>query len=206
MPPTTRAPGRPVNAAIDEQLLEATQDLLVEQGFERLTMDAVARRCGASKATIYRRWPSKTAMVVAAAAALFTAPEVPDTGDLRDDLLACGRAYLQEEGRSAQVLAAVIAASQYEPALRDASSDAIGEPYTNLFGRVLARAVDRGVVPPGVDVETLAEVFPAVAYQRVAARGMLLTEHDVVRVVDGVLLPALRGLAVTGRDEGGSGG
>ena len=188
----TRAPGRPVNAAIDEQLLRATQDLLIEEGFERLTMDAVARRCGASKATIYRRWPGKTALVVAAAAVLFVTPDVPDTGDLREDLLACGRAYVHREGRTARVLAAVLTASQHDPALRDASSDALGAPYRGLFDQVLSRAVDRGTVPASADVMTLAEVFPAIAYQRVAARGLLLTEHDVERVVDGVLLPALR--------------
>jgi AcrR family transcriptional regulator len=191
MPPATRSPGRPVNAAIDEQLLRATQDLLVEEGFDRLTMDAVARRCGASKATIYRRWPSKTALVVAAAAALFTAAEVPDTGDLREDLLACGRAYVHREGRTAQVLAAVLTASQYDPALRDASRDALGAPYSGLFERVLSRAVDRGWATGTADIEILAEVFPAIAYQRVAARGLLVVEEDVVRVVDGVLLPAL---------------
>jgi AcrR family transcriptional regulator len=188
----TRSPGRPVNAAIDEQLLRATQDLLIEEGFERLTMDAVARRCAASKATIYRRWPSKTALVVAAAAALFVAPDVPDTGDLREDLLACGRAYVQREGRTAQVLAAVLTASQHDTALRDAAHDALGAPYGELFESVLSRAVNRGSVPESTDVETLAEVFPAIAYQRVAARGLLLVEEDVVRVVDGVLLPALR--------------
>jgi AcrR family transcriptional regulator len=193
MPPATRSPGRPVNAAIDDQLLRATQDLLVEEGFERLTMDAVARRCGASKATIYRRWPGKTTLVVAAAAALFTPPEVPDTGDLREDLLACGRAYVHREGRTAQVLAAVLTASQYDTDLRDASRDALGAPYGGLFEQVLARAVDRGWAPATADVATLAEVFPAVAYQRVAARGLLLVEEDVVRVVDGVLLPALAG-------------
>ena len=191
MPSATRSPGRPVNPAIDEQLLEATQDLLIEEGFERLTMDAVARRCGASKATLYRRWPSKTALVVAAAAALLVPPEVPDTGDLREDLLACGRAYVQREGRHAQVLAAVLAASQHDPALRDASNDALGAPHGGLFDKVLTRAVDRGSVANHIDVETLAEVFPAIAYQRVAARGLLLVEDDVVRVVDAVLLPAL---------------
>lgn len=191
METTARRPGRPANPAIDAQLLTATQDLLIEQGYERLTMDAVAQRCGASKATIYRRWPSKTALVVAAAAALFPAPEVPDTGDLREDLLACGRAYLQREGRNAQVLASVISASQYDPALRDASQRALGAPYGNLFEQVLSRAVDRGTVPAKVDVPTLAQVFPAIAYQQVAAQGRLITEHDVVRVVDGVLLPAL---------------
>src|SRR3954453_20726275 len=142
----TRSPGRPVNAAIDQQLLRATQDLLIEEGFERLTMDAVARRCGASKATIYRRCPSKAALVVAAAAVLFVAPDVPDTGDLREDLLACGRAYLHEEGRRAQVLAAVITASRNDPELRNASSAAVAAPYSGLLERVLSRAVDRGQI------------------------------------------------------------
>lgn len=186
-----RRPGRPSDPAIDAQLLQATQDLLIEQGYERLTMDAVAQRCGASKATIYRRWPSKTALVVAAAAALFQAPDLPDTGGLREDLLECGRAYLQRDGRNAQVLASVISASQHDPVLRDAAQQALGAPYGNLFEQVLSRAVDRGTVPAGVDVPTLAQVFPAIAYQQVAAQGRLITEHDVVRVVDGVLLPAL---------------
>jgi len=192
MQSAARSPGRPLNAAIDEQLLRATQDLLIEEGFERLTMDAVAKRCGASKATIYRRWPGKTALVVAAAAALFQVPELPDTGDLREDLLVCGRAYLEQEGRNAQVLASVISASRHDPALRDASQQALGAPFGGLFEGVLARAVDRGLVRAGLDLETLAQVFPAIAYQQVAAQGRLVTENDVLRVVDAVLLPALR--------------
>lgn len=186
-----RAPGRPLNTAIDEELLTATQDLLIEEGFERLTMDAVAKRCGASKATIYRRWPSKTALAVAAAAALFRAPELPDSGDLREDLLACGRAYVQAGGRNAQVLASVISASRHDPALREASQKALGAPYGALFDGVLSRAVQRGLVRADLDVETLAQVFPALAYQTVAARGLLVGEDDVRRAVDGVLLPAL---------------
>ena len=191
METTARRPGRPSDPRIDEQLLRATQDLLIEQGYERLTMDAVAQRCGASKATIYRRWPSKAALVVAAAAAALPAPELPDTGDLRTDLLECGRAYLQREGRDAQVLAGVLSASRHDPALRDAAQQALGAPFGNLFEQVLSRAVDRGGVAAGVDVPTLAQVFPAIAYQQVAAQGRLITEQDVVRVVDGVLLPAL---------------
>lgn len=191
VPPSTRLPGRPVNPAIDRELLGVTQDLLIEMGAERLTMDAVARRSGASKATIYRRWPSKTALVVAAAADLFTPPAVPDTGDLRNDLIACGRAYLQRDARAAQVLAAVLTASRHDPELRDASKETLGAPYAGLFEQVLARAVDRGLVAGGTDTATLAEVFPAIAYQRVAAQGLLLGEADVIRVVDGILLPVL---------------
>lgn len=186
-----RAPGRPLNAAIDEHLLRATQDLLIDEGFERLTMDAVAKRCGASKATIYRRWPSKTALVVAAAAALLHAPEPPDTGDLRDDLLECGRAYIQTGTRNAEVLASVISASRHDSTLREASRLALGAPYGGLFDQVLTRAVERGLIQADLDVETLAQVFPAIAYQKVAAQGQLVDEADVRRVVDSVLLPAI---------------
>jgi AcrR family transcriptional regulator len=195
MSPSTRSPGRPINVAIDQELLRVTQDLLVEMGVERLTMDAVARRSGASKATIYRRWPGKTALVIAAAADLFTAPDLPDTGDLREDLLACGRAYLQRDGRAAQVLATVLTAARYDEELRHAAKVALGAPYSGLFEGVLTRAVDRGQVHGGADVAILAEVFPAIAYQRVAAQGLFLVDDDVVRVVDGVLLPALVGAA-----------
>ena len=193
-----RPPGRPMSPVIDDLLLTATQDLLIEEGFERMTMDVVAKRCGASKATIYRRWPSKTALVVAAATALFTAPELPDTGDLREDLLACGRAYVQTGGRTAQVLASVINASRHNAALREASQQALGAPYRGLFERVLSRAVQRGLIREDLDLETLAEVFPALAYQKVAARDLLVGEDDVRRAVDGVLLPALGGLRQTG--------
>jgi len=188
---TNRLPGRPVNPAIDEQLLRATQDLLVEEGFERLTMDAVANRCGASKSTIYRRWPGKTALVVAATAALLPPPQLPDTGDLREDLLACGRLYIQRKGRDAEVLASVLSASRHDPVLREASRQALGAPYEGLFEGVLSRAVERGWIREDVDLATLAQVFPAIAYQQVAAQGRLVSEHDVLRVVDAVLLPAL---------------
>lgn len=187
----TRPPGRPLNPALDDQILGATQDLLIQEGFERLTMDAVARRCGVSKATIYRRWPSKTALVVAAAAALFRAPDPPDTGDLRTDLLACGRAYVQQEGRNAQVLASVMNASRHDPELRQAAQDAVGSPYSGLFEAVLGRAAQHGLIRRDLDLATIAHVLPAVAYEQVATEGRLFTEDDVVRVVDAVLLPAL---------------
>jgi hypothetical protein len=106
--------------------------------------------------------------------------------------LAPCRGYLHHEGRDAQVLASVLSAARHDPALRDASRQALGEPYGDLFERVLSRAVDRGLIRRHVDVRTLAQVFPAIAYQRVAAQGLLVHEDDVVRVVDGVLLPAMR--------------
>jgi AcrR family transcriptional regulator len=190
--PGSRAPGRPVNAAIDDQLLRATQDLLIEVGYERLTMDAVAQRCGASKATIYRRWSSKTDLAVAAASHALTTTEVPDTGDLREDLLACGRAYIQSDGRSAELSATLIVASRHDADLRHAAHQVLGDPHVALFRTVILRAVEHGDVSAAVDVDTIVEVFPSIACQRGVTLGKPLDESDVARIVDAVLLPSLR--------------
>jgi len=187
-----RPAGRPLDAGVQAALLRATQDLLIEEGYERLTVDAVAKRCGSSKATLYRRWPNKLALVIAAAEELFPVPEVPDTGDLRKDLLACGRAYLKEDGRSQQVLTSLHTAARHDPALRAAAREALGSPVDRLFSEVLTRAAARGLIPEGVDLGILAEVFPGIAFHRAAALGLPVDEPLILRVVDHILLPALR--------------
>jgi AcrR family transcriptional regulator len=192
MSSNSRAPGRPFDADVQAELLRVTQDLLIEEGFERLTVDEVAKRSAASKATIYRRWPSKVALVVAAATALFPVPEVPDTGDLREDLLASARAYMNEDGRSQAVLASLLTAARHDPALRTAARDALGSPFDRLFEQVLTRAVSRGLVAQGIDIGTISEVFPGIAFHYAAALGRPVDENLVLRVIDGVLLPALR--------------
>ena len=186
-----RSAGRPLDAGVQAALLRATQELLIEEGYERLTCDAVAKRCGASKATIYRRWPNKLALVIAATEDLFPALEVPDTGNLREDLLACGRAYLQEDGRSQRVLTSLHTAARHDPALR-AAREALGTPADRLFRQVLRRAVATGQVSAEVDVQTIAEVFPGIAFHYTAALGWPIDETLILRVVDHVLLPSLR--------------
>ena len=192
MTATPRPAGRPLDAGIQAALLRATQDLLIEEGYERLTCDAVVKRCGASKATLYRRWPNKLALVIAAATELFPVPEVPDTGDLREDLLACGRVYLKEDGRSQRVLASLHTAARHDPALRAAAREALGSPADRLFGEVLTRAVAAGVISESVDIGIVAEVFPGIAFHYAAALGLPVDELLILRVVDKVLLPSLR--------------
>lgn len=191
MSSNSRPPGRPLDTDVQAGLLRATQDLLIEEGFERLTVDAVAKRCTASKATIYRRWPSKVELVVAAASALFPVPEVPDTGDLREDLLASARAYMNEDGHSQAVLASLLTAARHDPALRTAAQDALGSPFSGLFEHVLTRAVSRGLIAQGIDIDIISEVFPSIAFHYAAALGLPIEERLVLRVIDGILLPAL---------------
>ncbi len=85
----TRRPGRPRSTAADDAILEAAMDLFAEVGLERLTVEGVAARAGVGKTTIYRRYPGKVDLVVAAVRC-FTEPREgpPDTGTTRGDLVA----------------------------------------------------------------------------------------------------------------------
>lgn len=191
MPEPVRTAGRPRDAKIQSALLAATQELLLEQGFDRLSVDSVAARAGVGKAAIYRRWPGKTALVVAAVVDLTHVPPVPDAGSLRADLLACGRTFVRN-GRTQQILAGLMTAMVHEPELRGAARDAVGAPFTELFRAVIARAVERGDAPPSVDPVSVSEVFPALAFHRSTALGKPVDDDFVVRVVDQLLLPLLR--------------
>ncbi len=188
---TARTAGRPRDANVNAALLTATQELLLEQGFDRLSVDSVAARAGVGKAAIYRRWAGKTSLVVAAVADLTQLPSVPDTGVLREDLLACGRAFVRT-GRSRQILAGLMTAMLHEPELRAAARDALGAPFTELFRTVIERAMERGDAPPSVDVEAVSDVLPALAFHRSAALGLPVDDSFVLRVVDHLLLPLLR--------------
>lgn len=106
--PETTTRGRPRGAGMDEQLLRATQELLVEVGYDRLSMDAVAARCSAGRATIYRRWPNKAALVTDAVTALHRPQPLPDTGTLRGDLLALAQAFYSEDVHRNGVIAGLI--------------------------------------------------------------------------------------------------
>jgi AcrR family transcriptional regulator len=185
-----RRPGRPRDATVELRVLGATQELLTEVGFDQLTIDAVAERCGISRATIYRRWKDKTELVVAAASLLLQSPPVPETGDLRTDLLECGRAFVHSGEKSQRVLVALLVAIPNHPELRTVAIGPLAAPYVTLFREVFKRAEVLGLLRTGVDIDLLASTFSALAFERIAGYGLAIDETFVVRVVDGLLIPA----------------
>lgn len=191
-PQQVDGPGRPFDVNVHAELLRATRDLLVEVGYEQMTIEAVARRCGSGKAAIYRRWSGKPALVVAAALDVLPVPEVPDTGSLRGDLLAAGRAWLGDEGRPQTVVSIVLAAGRHHPDLDAIARAELLPRVENVVHLVLARALQQGAVSLRVDIGVVSDVVPVFAFHRAANLGAPLDDDLLVRLVDSVLLPAVR--------------
>lgn len=82
-----RGRGRPRDERLDEKILDATRELIDEVGYHQTTMDAIAARAGVGKASLYRRWPTKAAVITDAFAADLAAPPAPDTGSVAGDAL-----------------------------------------------------------------------------------------------------------------------
>ena len=195
MPPSPR-PGRPRDPSRDDALLEATLDVLAEAGYGGFTVAAVAARAGASKATIYRRWDSKEALVLDAVRSMSEMVDparLPDTGALRSDLLALFQPEASDRTeRTLAVMAGLAAMISVDPALADAADDVMVEPWAAAHRALMDRAVERGEAHPSADVATLSRVVASMAAYRSVVLRQPFTEAFLTDLVDGVLLPALR--------------
>jgi AcrR family transcriptional regulator len=185
------AVGRPRDPVLEQAILDATVEVVVGSGFSAAKVDEIARRARTGKAAIYRRWPTKTALVIAAAQRLQGDVAVPDEGSLREDLLACVRHYVSPDARTALILANVLAEAQQDPELREATITSIGQPPMEALRTVVERWIGRGEVDPSVPVDLVVSVAPSVAFHRVVVLHQALDDTTAVALVDGVLLPAL---------------
>ena len=173
------------------EIFEAALAVLDEVGYDLLTMDAVAARAKASKATLYRRWKGKPELVVAAIMAHKGETVVPDTGSLRGDLLAayCGSGGLNDP-LAKSVLSAVVIAMGRDPEFAEVyRRDFIG-PKIAVSRAIYDRARDRGEVHPDVDLDVLAPALAGIVLHRVFLLGDAATPELITRVIDQIILPA----------------
>lgn len=194
---STSTGGRPRDASRDTAILEAALDLLAEVGYDDLTTAEVARRAGAGKATIYRRWPSKAELVVAAVARMGGDPprleDLPDTGTLRGDLAALFRPQTPAETeRSLGVMRGLTSLLSQSSDLAEAASGAMVGPFVESQRLLMQRAVERGEVPADADVATVARITPAMTAYRLAVERRPVDVDELMHLVDVVVLPALR--------------
>ena len=180
-------------AARERAILDAVVDVIVEVGYEALTMDAVAARAGASKATIYRRWQGKADMVRAALDAYDAERNAaaPDTGALRGDLVGVLETLRATVTPAYVALTGGLArAMRTDPELAAQLRAHLDDDELSPFATAIERAVARGELAPDVDATLLHDVAESMLAHRLTLQKPIDDEF-VVRLVDDVLLPVL---------------
>jgi AcrR family transcriptional regulator len=176
----------------ETELLAVTLRLLQEHGYEGLTLDAVAATARASKATVYRRWPSKAELVLAAfIEGIRQTAVAPDTGTLRGDLLRLGELICQQARLHAGTIRAVLVEVSRNPALNDAMQHQFLDQRKALIHHILQQAVDRGEIADAAISNELWDLLPGYLIFRSIMASRPPTRHTVQALVDDVIIPSL---------------
>jgi AcrR family transcriptional regulator len=149
-------------------VLAATLQLLAEVGFSGVSVDEVSRRSGVAKTTIYRHWPSRSALLLDACSNLGAKPQAPDTGTLKGDLtaLATSMAGRLRSDRWASILPSVIDAAERDPELAEVHTR-LHAGFMEPLYVVIDRAKARGELSPDCDPsEIVASVVGPLYYRR----------------------------------------
>ncbi|OBJ55595.1 TetR family transcriptional regulator [Mycobacterium sp. 1423905.2] len=176
----------------EAELLAVTLQLLQEHGYDRLTVDAVANTARASKATVYRRWPSKAELVLAAFIESIRPIAVPpDTGTLRGDLLTLGEAICEQGRQHASTIRAVLVEVSRHHALNDALQHQFLDQRRALLQHVLRQAVKRGEICESAINDELWDLLPNYLIFRCIVPGQEPNRQTVQALVDDFIMPGL---------------
>lgn len=179
-------------SARETELLDVTLQLLQEHGYDRLTLDAVAATARASKATVYRRWPTKAELVLAAfIEGVRQAAVPPDTGTLRGDLLQLGEVICQQARQHAGTIRAVLVEVSRNAALNDVMQHQFIDQRKALINDVLRQAVDRGEIDDAAIISELWDLLPGYLIFRSIIPSRPPTRRTVQALVDDVIIPSL---------------
>jgi AcrR family transcriptional regulator len=182
-----------VEGARESEVLDAALVLLARVGYDRMTMDAIAAEAKAGKATLYRRWATKSSLVVDAILRSKETLQVPevDTGSLREDLIAmaCSHGGLSDD-RSAQVMAGVITALHHDPEFAREFRTRVVGPRIAASHIIFDRARARGEITADLSLDLLSPALAAIILHRSFVLGLPADDETVTRVVDEIILPA----------------
>jgi AcrR family transcriptional regulator len=193
---TTPKLGRKRDLTRDPEILEATIDVLAETGFDGMTIDMVAARAKAGKATVYRRWASKADLVIDAVGCMKNADldfdHLPDTGNLRGDLVAMIKPHsIDDAQKKIHVMAGIVSMISKHPELTDSLYAIMVEPRARVNRFFLNRAIERGEIPADIDVDMLSMVSASMVTYRTLMLRKPVDRAFLISIIDGVLLPAV---------------
>lgn len=181
-------------AALEGALLDAAWDELTERGYDDMTIDAVAARAGTSRAVLYRRWPNKQELVLAALAHEVDKDvvAVPDTGSLREDVI-----ELLRQGNKLRVglVAALMTRlggfyQQTGRSLDDLRASVQGD-RDGVLEQVIRRAIDRGEIQPEQVTDRIARLPVELFRYEILTTLRPLSDEAIEEIVDTIFLPLL---------------
>jgi len=182
---TSRRPGRPRSEQAEQAIIEATLDLFAERGFEGVCVEAVAARAGVGKATIYRRWPNKEELLLAAFGSLKSPFPEPKGVSVREDLLAMVEVMCADKAdpRKSRRYALLLGEGDKYPRLMARYKETIVQPRRDAMRAVIRRGVETGELRPDTDVE-IAMLTGAIMAQE---KDGTFDDDFAARLVDGLL-------------------
>jgi AcrR family transcriptional regulator len=192
-----RNPAR-FDRSLDGAILDAVLAGLADRGYDQMSMDDVASRAGVGKAAIYRRWPSKAAVVADAIAHWrrgIGSVQPPNTGSLRgdiDELVAAVPNLDETELGTMKVVIGVATAATNDPVLAAALDELVLSQPRRMIGLVLDNAVARGEIPAGRDLVLITDAALGLNIIR-AITGRPIDRVFVRRVLEDVILPLATG-------------
>jgi len=188
--PANRRPGRPRSEQADQAIIEATLDLFAEQGFEGVCVEAVATRAGVGKATIYRRWPNKEELLLAAFGSLKSPFPEPEGVSVRDDLLAMVEVMCADKAdpRKARRYALLLGEGEKYPRLMARYKETVVEPRREAMRAVIRRGIQTGELRPDTDIEIAMLTLTGVIMAREKTPDREFDGDFAARLVDGLLL------------------
>lgn len=176
---------------LSRAIFEAVLAEITESGYAALTMDRVAERARASKASLYRRWPDRAALVLDAAYAAMPGPgTIPNTGSLRLDTLTVMRqAAMLLEGTVGQAIRGVLGEVLQNPDLAAEIREFARGTASTMMHEILANAVHRGECDPDLVTDFRIEAGPALLRQQLIFGSGTIDDDFLVGIVDQVVLP-----------------
>jgi AcrR family transcriptional regulator len=191
----TKGPGRPRDEEVRKRILDSAAQLLEDRCIDQITVDAIAEQSGAGKATVYRWWPNKEAVLIEAFRERVSQElPFPDTGNFKQDV----RQQLQNFaeiiywGRRGKIFRSFIAGAQADPEIAKAFREIWIRPRRAEARKLFERYIAAGVARPDLDPDLAVEIVFAPLYYRLLTGWGEITRDYLDSLVDTVMPTFLR--------------
>ena len=185
-----RVRGRPRSEKADRAIIDATLRMVGEHGVAGTTIEGVAAEAGVGKTTIYRRWPNKNDLILAAISDIVPPGDPPDTGTMAGDMaaLAATQQRRLSGSRLSGIVPRVLAESMSDPKLHQDYVERVVEPFRAMLRLFIERGIERGELRADLEVEALVDLLHGIPIYR-----MLMSRGDpaYLEQVPGAYMPIL---------------